>query len=540
MILRSFIILIFFSINFLIPNNHSYAKDPLSAIDWLAEKINDPPNFYSNSLENTFNNNAIKKMDLPNVSNNSIGIFPSIRVGLNADLWKKNNEIEIVNKLNEISINDIYFFNRFYKRILLIEADPPLISNNVKFSGSLFLRARILKLIEMGALDDAEALIIEANPSKDSNLIDLWSQISFLTFRLDRFCHTILKGYHSNIKPSHKIICLARSGDWNAAALTLATYSSINEIKGDYEKLLINYLDNEAELEINNTELCSNDVPLIIYLCNFSKRNSQNSIYKLKYLYGDLNRGKSIRSRINASEELVKSGALNPNVLFSNYKVNQPSTSGGIWARTKLIQDLEKKLENEAIDDSFLSNHLSLIIENFLKNNLISPFAEYYSERLNKIISENTSLNEQIIVFGILSGNYTNLISKNKKINTKLKKLIDVISSRDEILISTNRKHNFHENNVITNNYTDLQKIILEASTGGYQYNKNIKSDIEEFSNKQTGLLLLNSLKLISSGINSELIDLQKGLVSLVNLGLKKDFKAISNELLVLEYLKKL
>mgnify|MGYP001487815774 CR=1 FL=1 len=79
---------------------------------------------------------------------------------------------------------------------------------------------------------------LENLENTDPKLIDLWSKISFLTLRFDNFCNAVLNSYHTLIHPAHKVICLARSGDWNAAALSLATYSSINEIENDYEKLL--------------------------------------------------------------------------------------------------------------------------------------------------------------------------------------------------------------------------------------------------------------------------------------------------------------
>ena len=48
----------------------------MSAIDWLAEKINDPPVFYTNpSLNFDIKDNDIKKLDLPNISKNSIGFI---------------------------------------------------------------------------------------------------------------------------------------------------------------------------------------------------------------------------------------------------------------------------------------------------------------------------------------------------------------------------------------------------------------------------------------------------------------------------------
>ncbi|MFL2801671.1 MAG: hypothetical protein ACJ0DD_02775 [Paracoccaceae bacterium] len=525
--------------------NFLYANDPRSSINWLAEKINDPPVFYTNPSLNFNNiNDDIEKLNLPGISKNSIGIFPSIKIGIDSDVWKNSNELEISQLLGKIDISDLYYLNRLLKRILLIEADPPIIVNGKEFSGTFFLRARILKLIQIGALDDAEALLLDADPSTDPKLIDLWSKISFLTFRFDKFCNSVLKSHFLFIDPAHKIICLARSGDWNAAALSLATYSSINEIESDYEKLLINYLDHEAELEITNKDLCSIDKPILVYLCNFSNVGVKNLSSDAKYLYNDLGRSKSIRSRIIASEELVKSGALNPNILFSIYKVKQPSTSGGVWARAKLVQDLENIFKIQLNNSKALENHLKLMIEEFLKNKLLSPFAEFYSETLKLRETKYSLLYELIIVINIMSGNYNDQIYGNKINNSKLQNLIDVIYNRDKNIRNYRLKNNLQHNttNIFLNTHnTELQRAILEASNGVYPVGMFSSKKMDEaFSKKQNGFILLNAIYLISSSTYTDIADLQIGLASLVKLGLINDFKAISNELLIMEYFKKL
>ena len=52
--------------------------------------------------------------------------------------------------------------------------------------------------------------------------------------------------------------------------------------------------------------------------------------------------------------------------------------------------------------------------------------------------------------------------------------------------------------------------------------------------------MLLNAIFKISNSSNFNITDLQTGLASLVKLGLVNDFKDISNELLIREYLKKI
>ena len=539
MILRSFLFIIFIPFKSFILINFLFADEPMSAIDWLAKKINDPPVFYTYPSEIDENSNIeIEKMVLPNISKNSIGIYPSIKIGINSDIWKNNNEIEISTILKKIRISDLYYLNRLLKRILLIESDPPIIAVGEKFSGTIFLRQRILKLIQMGALDDAEALILDSEPTFDPNLTDLWSEISFLTYRFERFCKAILNGYHNSLEPAHKIICLARSGDWNAAALSLATFSSINEIDSDHEKLLINYLDHEAELEIINKDKCEEDKSVIIYLCNFSNINTRIPSYGVKFLYNNLGRGKSIRSRIVASEELVKSGALNPNILFSTYKIKQPSTSGGVWARAKLVQELDRIIQYDFDNYQYLSNHLNIMIDEFLKNKLLTAFAISYGKKLKSSISNFQPLNDLILITNILTGEYSDLLERDIIIDLKLKNLISVLNKRDKYLLEIHLQESLKT--IRNKNYTELQNAILKASNGIYPENVTFMHETKNDYSNQDGLVLLNAILKISNSLNYDITDMQTGLASLVRLGLLNDFKAISNELLIMEYFKKI
>ena len=545
MIFRSFIIILAVLTKSIITTHFIYAKDPMSTIEWLAEKINDPPVFYTNPSPNfDIIDNDIKKVNLPNISKNSIGIFPSIKIGINSDVWKNSNEFEISNLLEKIDIGDLYYLNRLLKRVLLIEADPPIIVIGKEFSGTYFLRARILKLIQMGALDEAETLLLDAKPNIDTSLVDLWSKISFLTLRFDNFCKSVLKSYHSLIHPAHKIICLARSGDWNAAALSLATYSSIKEIESDYEKLLINFLDHEAELEIIDEAFCNKDKPILVYLCDFSNISKQDKQIDVKYLYNDLGRGKSIRSRIIASEELVKSGALNPGILFSTYKVKQPSTSGGVWARVKQVQELENFFASNLKNTENLTNHLDLMVKEFFKNKLLPPFAEFYGEKLQLKEIKPSSSYDLIVAINILSGNYRDLINRNKISNFKLQNLVNVINNRDNNVIKLERNNNSDIKNYElypNSQFTELQNAVLEASNGIYPIQFFPSEKINKaFLKKQDGFVLLSAIYLISSSVNSDIAALQTGLASLVKLGLLNEFKAISNELLIMEYFKKI
>ena len=513
----------------------------MSAIDWLGEKINDPPDFYAFPREKNGkseeSNIEIKVDQLPGISKNSIGIFGGIRLGLPVNIWSGENETLIANEIRAISPSNLFRLNRFLKKVLLVEADPPVTNLKEKYSGKLFLRARISKLISMGALDDAEELLKSANPSRDPVLLDLWADVSFLTERLNEFCKTILKIHNGEMFPAYRVICLARSGDWNAAALTLATYSSMKKIETGLEILLINYLDHEAELEIKNKELCLKDIPVLVYLCNFSGIKPYENTLPIEFSYNNLSKGKSLRARINASEELVKSGALDPNILFANYKIKQASTSGGVWARVKLVQELDKKLNYQESTLPDLLETLLLTIQEFKNSGLLTQFADVYGEKIQHINLGQFSLKNQenIAAFLLLSR-----IDLPKAPGAEF--LNPTIRTADRLSSSS---FGWRKNKKVFTSFQVTQsalldKVVLDASTGSFPKGRKSADEILQLlSQKRTGIVLLKALSLISSGYGSDLLDLQIGLAALVRLGLLEEFKNIATEVLLLDYFDK-
>ena len=48
----------------------------------------------------------------------------------------------------------------------------------------------------------------------------------------------------------------------------------------------------------------------------------------------------------------------------------------------KQVQELEKILKDNLKNTETLSTHLDLMVKEFLKNKLLTPFAEFYGEKL--------------------------------------------------------------------------------------------------------------------------------------------------------------
>ncbi len=520
--------------------------EPMTAIDWLADKINDPPEFFTLSNEKSGDyqdkNPEISLNHLPGVSKNSIGLFGGERLGLSINIWSGENETQIADAVQQIPRSELFYLNRLLKRVLLVEADPPITDTKSDFSGQAFLRARILKLITMGALDEAEELIESANPISDTKLLDLWSNIAFLTKRVDEFCNMILERPSEKEFLTHKIICLARSGDWNAAALALATYSSIGDIDENLERLLINYLDHEAELEIKSEEICLEGLPVVVYLCDFSGIRPPDNELPLGFLYTNLSRSKSLRTRISASEEFVKSGALNPTILFSNYKIKRPSTSGGVWARVKLVQELDQEFSMEESEQLELLRNLSLAVQEFMQVHLLAQFAKVYGKKIQNIELNRGSwkYEEMIAALVLLSGedlfNVRTDVIKNSNVKTAFYLASEKIGW-EENEEKSNKLFLQHFDNIEEYELTLLDRVVLEASIGRFPNDRILSEQMKSsLALHRNGALLFKALSLISSGQQSNMLDLQTGLAFLVRMGLLEDFRIIATEILIMEY----
>jgi len=209
----------------------------------------------------------------------------------------------------------------------------------------------------------------------------------------------------------------------------------------------------------------------------------------------------------------------------------------------KKVQVLENLLEYNSKNTETLSTHLDLMLKEFLKNKLLPPFAEFYSEKLKLKEFEYSSLYDSTIAINILSGNYKDLKTRNKITNFNLQNLLNVIDNRDKLVAKYKFKSYFHKDNSLlysNKQNTELQTAILEASKGIYPEGLFSSKKIDKaFLKKQDGFVLLNAIYLISSSTITDVTSLQTGLASLVKLGLINDFKSISNELLIKEYFKK-
>ena len=197
------------------------AEAPLSAIDWLSQSVTAPaavivpaePAVSGNALPSDV---AVTVIGGPSLD--AVGLLSSQVTGLPRNLWGLGLTAEIAALVTKERADTLPALQQLLITVLVAQAEAPADTG----AGGVLLLSRIDKLLEMGALDQAQALLTAAG-STDPNLFRRAFDVALLTGTEDSACEKMQSS--PNLAPTFpaRIFCLARSGDWNAAALALRT-----------------------------------------------------------------------------------------------------------------------------------------------------------------------------------------------------------------------------------------------------------------------------------------------------------------------------
>ena len=353
------------------------AENPLSAIDWLSESILRPPNFVISppGQSRPLPELGITSSPLGMVSRDAAGILPPETTGFPLALWGDLPTPTIIRLLEHVHPSEVPEVNALFKRVLMAQSDPPHDSGPL---GTLVL-ARVDRLFEMGALDEAETLILLAGVA-EPEIFRRWFDIALIAGRTNAPCAALREQPALSHDVATRVICLARSGDWNAAAITVSLAESLGDIAVEDADLLVRFLDPEMFADLPDP---GNPDPLDA--TTFTLRESlalprPDTPLPLPYLYADLDLRTPARQRIIAAERLVGHSALPPSLLFAAYRGARAASSGGVWGRAEAVQDLDAALVGE--DEDILAAKIAEAMVAFADAGLLFPFASAYADQL--------------------------------------------------------------------------------------------------------------------------------------------------------------
>ena len=217
-------------------SSEAFAGPPLSAIEWL--QTSEPP-IVANPVKPAHKIVDIDKPDqmavqrplisvspLSRLSPEAVGLLPSYVTGFPGDLWANSPPDLLARLIRNLEVGDNPAMQALLLTLLLAETDPP---KHVE-PGISILLARVDKLIEIGAIEPALALVERAG-SQDPALFSRAFDLALLADKTDPACRDVLT--KPTLEPDYtiRIFCHVRNGDWALASFMLENAIALGEIK---------------------------------------------------------------------------------------------------------------------------------------------------------------------------------------------------------------------------------------------------------------------------------------------------------------------
>lgn len=332
------------TIAFLASGIHAAAQQPMSAIDWLDENTptdaaltpNEPPTTHSATQP------VISVVPLENAAKSAVGLVPRNVTGLPTTLWNGSDPATIARLITDLPVEELPAMQDLLYKLLLAEADQ---NPNADDAQTLLL-ARIDKLIVLGALDPAQALIEQADPESSGAMFARWFDVTLLTGDEYRACQTLRRAPHLAPSYSARVFCAVRAGDWQNAALMLDAGRALQLIDTHEAALLDRFLDVEAFEGTPPLAAPDTVTPLIFRLHESIGQALRASSLPRTFASADLRDLAGWKSQLEAAERLTRSGALPANRLLGIYTARLPAASGGIWDRVEALQRFDTALKS--------------------------------------------------------------------------------------------------------------------------------------------------------------------------------------------------
>lgn len=354
------------------------AQSPLSAIDWLSDSVQKPLVIAPTGDNDVADSAAVDEiivtpLDKPTLD--SVGLLPVSVTGFPRDLWAGSDTDTLIRLIGKIDARNAPAIQDLLYTILLAELNPPLTAT----PGNALFLARVDELLDMGALDQAKALLERAGP-ETSALFRRWFDVSLLTGTENKACAALKE--KADIAPTFqtRIFCLARNGDWNAAALTLETAKALGYLSDEEDALMARFLDPLLFEGLPALPLPEQPTPLIYQMHEAIGEPIASASLPMAFAHADLRPVSGWKAQIEAAERLARSGAIDENLLLGIYTERLPAASGGLWDRVESLQKFDIALR--ARNPNALAKTLPIAWEQMQQIGLQTSFARMVDDKL--------------------------------------------------------------------------------------------------------------------------------------------------------------
>lgn len=495
------------------------ADEPLSAIDWLSDSVAtsasatgrvepglpepaEPPVAGGGAMPED-----VATTVLGAGSPDAIGLLSPQVTGLPRALWGLGRTDEIAALLTAERVDALPALKELFLTIILAEADPPADSGGK----GVLLRSRIDKLLALGALDQAAALL-DASGAEEPELFRRAFDVALLTGTEDRACDTMQA--LPNLAPTFpaRIFCLARSGDWNAAALTLQTAEALGHVTADEADLMARFLDPDL-FEGEPPPLAPERLtPLSWRMFEAIGEPLPTQNLPLAFAFADLSQTSGWKAQLEAAERLARAGALPPNRLLGLYTEREAAASGGVWDRVDAFQAFDAAIR--ARDIGAVTRRLPVVWRQMAAAELEVPFAALYAEELSKL-PLSAEAGQLAFRVGLLSESYERVAMARTPADPTEAFLIGLARGSVEGLVAPD----------------SLGRAIAPA----FVMPEPSAEDLQLLEEGRLGEAILGAIDRIGRGVQGELRGVTEGLSLLRHVGLEDAARRTALELMLLE-----
>lgn len=391
------------------------AQAPLSAIDWLSDtvtapvvqkpaapRINEPAVSYGAPVEDV----SVAKIGATTLD--SVGLLPISVTGLPRSFWGTTPSAELADIIRAMPTGALPALQQLLQMILLAELDAPI---NAANKNDLFL-ARIDKLLDLGNLEQAQALLERAG-AHTPDLFRRWFDVALLTGTENKACQALRK--KPDIAPTFpaRVFCLARNGDWAAAAVILETAKVLGFVSQEEDALLARFLDPELFEGEPAPARPAQITPLVFRMFEAIGEAIPTTALPRAFAVADLRSNIGWKPQLEAAERLAKSGAIDENQLLGLYTERKAAASGGIWDRVKAVQEFDQAYADK--DAKMVAKTLPKAWDEMKRAQLSPVFAEVYGSGLADMTLDHGTARLAFRI-GLLSKDYEKVANDFKPV----------------------------------------------------------------------------------------------------------------------------
>ncbi len=485
------------------------AQAPLSAIDWLN---NNPPADWTGDvlLEPPVTDNGTE----PQISVSPlevlappIGLVPAKVTGLPADIWRASEVGNLARLISDVPVLESPAMQTLLYTLLLAETVPPPGSG----AAETLLLARIDRLMDLGAVDPAEALLEQAGPTATPERFARWFDATLLTGNEDRACAALNAEPPLSEDYSARIFCAARGGDWSAAAVMLDGTRALGLLPQAQLFLLDRFLNPDLYDNAPPLPQPTDPDPLSFRIFEAIGEPISTAALPRAFAVADLRDLAGWKAQLEAAERLARSGALSPNRLLGLYTARLPAASGGIWDRVAALQRFEAALDTgNGIDET-----LPDVWAAMRQARLEVPFAALYGDKLTALRAGDAKTAALIFDIRLLSPGYKNAASTTPD-TPRARFLASVAGGAPMATVGLGG--------------------VAEAITRGFADPAMPPPEIQALLDAgQKGAAILKAMMLFDSGANGNPADLSNALASFRAVGLEDIARRAALQLMLLE-----